>query len=103
MNIETLHNAAKNAIAAKKSLEERIAQNRSDWQATSALIREVWTNLGLDPTAFKVGDSSIICSKDGIKFDQEIQQNVSTLDEFQNKIESHLNTLTEKYNGAMKL
>ncbi len=103
-NLEALQETAKAAIAAKKELDQRIADNKDNWNATSNTVKDAWSALELAPREFKVGQTVFTCSKEGITNDTgtEAARDPQTLGELQSSIGEYLYRIRANYDERMQ-
>lgn len=103
-NLEALIEAVKAAMTAKSALDQRIAENDSNWQRTSNLIKDAWTKLGLKPNQFKVGQAVFTCGIDGITQDAQFvgARNPKVLVELQVSIKDFLDRIRLGYDKKMQ-
>ena len=103
-NLDTLLESGKAAMAAKNELNQRIAENEDNWQKTSNLVKDVWSQLELKPHQFKVGQAVFICSADGITNDAntEAARDPKALIELQNSIKEYLDKVRLGYDEKMQ-
>ena len=104
--LDAIQEAAKSAIAAKAQLEQRIAENKDNWDMTSNMVKDVWTQLSLPDMVFKVGQESFTCSTKGITNREFIKDNASrvprVLVELQDDIKDYLERIKSSYDTQMQ-
>lgn len=103
-NIDELLAAGKSAMAAKAQLEQRIADNQDNWNRTSNTVKDVWTQLGLAPRKFKVGQAVFTCDNQGITQDAQAvnARDPQTLKELQGLIKEYLDKVRMEYDSKMQ-
>ena len=101
--LDAIQEAAKSAIAAKAQLEQRIAENKDNWDMTSNTVKDVWTQLSLPDMIFKVGQESFTCSTKGITNKDNASRIPRVLAELQDDIKDYLERIKSSYDTQMQL
>lgn len=103
-NLEALQQAGKLAMTAKKELEQRIAENKTNWTAASNTVKDIWSSLELGPHTFKIQQAVFTCSADGISNDAttEAARDPKTLNELQGAIVEFLDRTRTNYDERMQ-
>lgn len=101
-NLDAIQEAAKSAIAAKAQLDQRIAENKENWDRTSNMVRDIWTQLGLPSRTFKVGTTTFSCGAKGITSDVDSARDPKMLIELQGHIKDYLELTKNSYDAKMQ-
>jgi hypothetical protein len=104
-NLDTLLESGKAAIAAKNELKQRVAENDEDWNKTSDLVKQIWTELELKPQQFKVGQQAVfVCDYNGISQDAQFvsARTPKNLTELQGCIKEYLDRVRLSYDEKMQ-
>lgn len=103
-NLDTLLEAGTAAMTAKNELNQRIAENEDNWQKTSNLVKDVWSQLELNPCQFKVGQAAFTCDNNGISQDAQFvsARTPKNLTELQDCIKEYLDRVRLSYDEKMQ-
>jgi len=102
-NLDAIQEAAKSAITAKAQLDQRIAENKENWDRTSNMVKDIWTQLNLPNRAFKIGQLSFTCGTKGITNENDASRTPRVLAELQGQIKDHLESTKASYDAQMQL
>lgn len=103
--LDALQEAVKSAMTAKNELNQRIAENNDNWDRTSNLVKDAWSQLELGPHKFKVGQVVFTCDNSGITQDaaqQTVARDPKMLVELQNSIKEYLERVRLSYDEKMQ-
>jgi hypothetical protein len=101
--IDAIQEAAKSAIAAKAQLDQRIAENKENWDRTSNTVKDIWTQLCLPNRTFRVGQVSFSCGAKGITNESDASRTPRVLAELQGQIKDYLESTKASYDAQMQL
>lgn len=101
-NIDAIQEAAKSAIAAKAQLDQRIAENKENWERTSSMVRDIWTQLDLPDLKIKIGQVSFSCGVKGISYEAGASRTPGVLSELRGHIKEYLELTKNLYDEQMQ-